>query len=281
MQSTLHPNIPTPQNQSFFGRLRYVIYLMTIRITSYICSSELYLLRYMHVFVVLFGELFVSLFIIPSITSGNTTILLSILTILLSLTELYVYGSLIMGKIDVISKGKKINLNTIEGQEAITYMTIRTRECPCGHIPQSKNAVHCTLCNHCVEELDHHCIYLGKCIIGQNKYKYQLLLFVTSVMLLLNSFTLVKYHIPYLKRQYTPLYEFLLDNKECTLLCKIYILVIELGSKEMVYFTTLFIGSLLSVVITIMFLFNLITLFKNKTTYQIRKDIKKSKNKQQ
>lgn len=48
----------------------------------------------------------------------------------------------------------------------------------------SKSA-HCNLCNNCVNEFDHHCIWLGTCV-GRNNYPY-FILFVSSLNFLILS----------------------------------------------------------------------------------------------
>jgi hypothetical protein len=44
-----------------------------------------------------------------------------------------------------------------------------------------ENVTHCKECEICVEELDHHCVWIGKCIAKNNNISFQI--FVASTVL--------------------------------------------------------------------------------------------------
>ena len=57
---------------------------------------------------------------------------------------------------------------------------------------QSKKASHCMICGHCVENLDHHCVYINNCI-GRRNHKYFILfLLCTTIYLIISVATSIK-----------------------------------------------------------------------------------------
>lgn len=52
-------------------------------------------------------------------------------------------------------------------------------KCRCIRRPRSK---HCNYCNHCVQDFDHHCIYLGCCIGRNNRLDFLLTMIALSIM---------------------------------------------------------------------------------------------------
>lgn len=51
-------------------------------------------------------------------------------------------------------------------------------KCRCIRRPRSR---HCNSCNHCVQEFDHHCIYLGCCIGRENRFDFLLMMVMVSL----------------------------------------------------------------------------------------------------
>ena len=49
------------------------------------------------------------------------------------------------------------------------------------HYNNNKKTYHCKYCNVCIEGLDHHCIWIGKCVGKKNMFYFQL--FITNVIL--------------------------------------------------------------------------------------------------
>lgn len=48
------------------------------------------------------------------------------------------------------------------------------------YIYRPLRAIHCQICNHCVEKYDHHCPWLGVCI-GKYNYRYVILYIAISL----------------------------------------------------------------------------------------------------
>jgi palmitoyltransferase ZDHHC9/14/18 len=55
-------------------------------------------------------------------------------------------------------------------------------------------AIHCGICNCCIERLDHHCPWLGTCI-GKRNYKYFLVFIWLVTLLVIQSITICSFHI--------------------------------------------------------------------------------------
>ena len=43
-------------------------------------------------------------------------------------------------------------------------------------VPKDKNQVHCSICNVCIKDYDHHCVFFGKCIGGGNIQSFYLVI---------------------------------------------------------------------------------------------------------
>ena len=66
------------------------------------------------------------------------------------------------------SKGKyPLYLKVNEGVDVRNY-------CPKCYIQKSSNIKHCFICDHCVEDFNHHCFWINKCIGKNNKFLYLL-----------------------------------------------------------------------------------------------------------
>lgn len=48
-----------------------------------------------------------------------------------------------------------------------------TRYCNKCHINTTKKTKHCSICNCCIIDYDHHCVFIGKCVGGNNMGKFQ------------------------------------------------------------------------------------------------------------
>lgn len=96
--------------------------------------------------------------------------------------SLYYYFKIIMHDTEFKYNDLSDDNTNNEELEKVKGRTISSRKCPCGHIPIEHDLVHCTFCNGCVEELDHHCIYLGCCIYKNNIIDFYK--FISSVAIL-------------------------------------------------------------------------------------------------
>ena len=63
--------------------------------------------------------------------------------------------------------------------EVVEDRMVKIKYCTTCEIYRPPRAVHCGICNCCIERLDHHCPWLGTCI-GKRNYKY-FIVFLTSV----------------------------------------------------------------------------------------------------
>ena len=70
--------------------------------------------------------------------------------------------------------------------------------CPICNIYVNKNSktVHCTKCGLCVEEFNHHCGWIGKCIAKKNLYEFYFLIFwiFVIIMYFTATFTIAHYN---------------------------------------------------------------------------------------
>lgn len=48
------------------------------------------------------------------------------------------------------------------------------------------NCIHCAICDHCVDNFDHHCFWLNTCISDKNKHQFNFFVYTTMISLILN-----------------------------------------------------------------------------------------------
>lgn len=66
--------------------------------------------------------------------------------------------------------------------DVVNARLTKIKYCGTCDIYRPPRAVHCGICECCIERLDHHCPWLGTCI-GKRNYKY-FLVFITKVAIL-------------------------------------------------------------------------------------------------
>jgi palmitoyltransferase len=60
--------------------------------------------------------------------------------------------------------------------------------CPICKIKYTKYSKHCYICNKCIEEFDHHCVWMGKCVGKKNKKIFYCILILLIFNFLINIF---------------------------------------------------------------------------------------------
>ena len=120
------------------------------------------------------------------------------------------------------NKGEESNHNN--NKEEITKPRIFTeRECRTCKIIRPPGASHCSNCNNCVLNFDHHCVFISSCVGKRNhKYFFIFLFFgsITSLYIVVCQFiTILKVFILEPKGLYTQLWN---NNKWVSLICLLF-----------------------------------------------------------
>jgi len=80
------------------------------------------------------------------------------------------------------------------------YLTVvnarltKIKYCATCDIYRPPRAVHCGICNCCIERLDHHCPWLGTCV-GKRNYKYFIIFISLLAALVILGVFLTSFHI--------------------------------------------------------------------------------------
>lgn len=100
--------------------------------------------------------------------------------------NLYVFIVVILGILFIVNwrtdpgvMKKKLNESLIKLVE-FSDVDI-SNYCPVCEIKHTKTSKHCYVCNHCVNDFDHHCIWIGKCITKKNISLFFMIIFVLVV----------------------------------------------------------------------------------------------------
>ena len=115
-----------------------------------------------------------------------TPLYLFILGIIIYLIFIIVYT-----KMFISNPGFAKNIKIEKGKDNYLYC----RFCDI-HVEKNTKTVHCSKCGLCVEEFNHHCGWIGKCIGKNNLYEFYFLIFWIFVIILYYSFafTIVHYN---------------------------------------------------------------------------------------
>lgn len=78
-------------------------------------------------------------------------------------------------EIDRVIKQSPVLQTQFDLKDAVRLLC---HKCQCIRRPRSR---HCNYCNHCVQDFDHHCIYLGCCIGRQNRLDFVIMLIFLTI----------------------------------------------------------------------------------------------------
>ena len=71
------------------------------------------------------------------------------------------------------------NLKISKSQDSFAYCNLCKM-----WINKQKNTFHCTICDICIEEYDHHCIWTSKCIGGSNIHSFNIFVVFSCIVIL-------------------------------------------------------------------------------------------------
>ena len=90
------------------------------------------------------------------------------------------------------NNSNKIDINTNEEKNKNTLPRIfLERECPTCKIVRPPGASHCRICDNCVKDFDHHCVFVSNCIGKRNHKYFYLFLFIGSIFSILATILII------------------------------------------------------------------------------------------